>query len=193
MKYSLRHIAAGAVLGAVVAACATVPGATPPATYSPNSAPVTSALVAPNTGIAQPDLLEIPKLAISTHLVGLGLTDDLEHEVPPADKPEVAGWYEGSVKPGDNGPAIILGHINGGGKDGVFVDLPKLVPGDSIIVDGVEFLVTKASWHPKNAFPADEVYSKTPVPTLRLITCGGEFDKNTGHYKDNLIVFAELA
>jgi hypothetical protein len=27
-------------------------------------------------------------------------------------------------------------------------------------------------------------------PLLRLITCGGSFDHATGHYRDNLIVYA---
>jgi hypothetical protein len=27
---------------------------------------------------------------------------------------------------------------------------------------------------------------------LRLVTCGGAFDRSTGHYTDNVIVFASL-
>jgi hypothetical protein len=37
------------------------------------------------------------------------------------------------------------------------------------------------------------VYGNTPDPQLRLITCGGAFDSTTGHYLDNLIVYANLA
>jgi hypothetical protein len=33
----------------------------------------------------------------------------------------------------------------------------------------------------------------TPArPVLRLITCGGGFDRATGHYRDNLIVYATM-
>jgi hypothetical protein len=50
-------------------------------------------------------------------------------------------------------------------------------------VEGVE------RW-PKNRFPTGRVYGRTARSTLRLITCGGAFDKATGHYLDNVIVYA---
>jgi sortase (surface protein transpeptidase) len=90
------------------------------------------------------------------------------------------------------GPAIILGHINGAGKPGVFERLPEMVVGDQIVVDGKVFTVYDYAWAPKNNFPADKVYSKTDKPELRLITCGGEFDQSTGHYKDNFILYAVM-
>jgi hypothetical protein len=43
---------------------------------------------------------------------------------------------------------------------------------------------------PKDGFPTRKVYGPTRRPTLRLITCGGAFDRATGHYLDNTIVFA---
>jgi hypothetical protein len=44
--------------------------------------------------------------------------------------------------------------------------------------------------YPKNAFPSDQVYAPTPGPELRLITCGGTFDRNRGSYRDNIVVYA---
>ena len=44
----------------------------------------------------------------------------------------------------------------------------------------------------KSAFPTSDVYGTSPTPALRLITCDGTFDTATGHYTDNLIVFATL-
>ena len=38
------------------------------------------------------------------------------------------------------------------------------------------------------AFPG-----QTRAPELRLITCGGPFDQATGHYLDNVVVFARYA
>jgi hypothetical protein len=49
-----------------------------------------------------------------------------------------------------------------------------------------------SSAHPvvsKDRFPTDDVY----YPTLRLVTCGGEFDPTTGHYRSYVIVFATMA
>lgn len=43
---------------------------------------------------------------------------------------------------------------------------------------------------PKDAFPTDMVYTGTPGPELRLITCGGSFDRSARNYLDNTVVFA---
>ncbi|MDP9302351.1 MAG: class F sortase, partial [Actinomycetota bacterium] len=40
--------------------------------------------------------------------------------------------------------------------------------------------------------PTQLVYGNTNNAELRLITCGGSFDFSTGHYVDNIIVFASL-
>lgn len=100
--------------------------------------------------------------------------------------------------PGEVGPAIILGHIDGSGKRGVFWDLKTLVPGNEIRVTlenevVVIFTVTRSETVDKDEFPADRVYGFTPKRELRLITCGGAFDRAAGHYTDNTIVYAELA
>ena len=54
----------------------------------------------------------------------------------------------------------------------------------------VVFVVDRLESHPKNAFPTKAVYGPTPGATLRLITCGGSFDRKAGHYRDNVIAFA---
>jgi sortase (surface protein transpeptidase) len=134
--------------------------------------------------------LTIKSIGVDTDLVPLGLTASGEHEVPPPDKSEVAGWFEPGPEPGQVGPAIILGHINGGGHDGVFAKLSTLKVGDEIQASRTTFKVYKVQHAPKNDFPKQAVYGETSKPELRLITCGGEFDHGTGHYKDNWVVFA---
>ncbi|HEU5449240.1 MAG TPA: hypothetical protein VFW57_09530, partial [Acidimicrobiia bacterium] len=54
----------------------------------------------------------------------------------------------------------------------------------------VIFVVDRVESHRKNAFPTKAVYDPTPGSTLRLITCGGSFDRRAGHYRDNVIAFA---
>jgi hypothetical protein len=54
------------------------------------------------------------------------------------------------------------------------------------VVDGLQKVA-------KDAFPTASVYGKAGYPSLRLITCGGPFDQATGHYVDNIIVYAHLA
>jgi hypothetical protein len=47
--------------------------------------------------------------------------------------------------------------------------------------------------HPKTALPTKRIWTATPKPVLRLITCTGLIDRATGHYRDNLIVYAAQA
>ena len=54
------------------------------------------------------------------------------------------------------------------------------------------FRVDRVEEHAKDDFPSDEVYGDIAHAGLRLITCGGSFDADTGDYTDNVIVFASL-
>jgi hypothetical protein len=69
-----------------------------------------------------------------------------------------------------------------------------MTAGDKIDVtrgdNTVTFTVTSTGWYPKKAFPTDQVYGPTPDRQLRLITCGGVFDKTLRSYKDNFVVYA---
>jgi len=46
---------------------------------------------------------------------------------------------------------------------------------------------------PSHRFPTERVYGRTREPTLRVVSCSGDFDAHTGHYTDNTIVFADAA
>jgi len=50
--------------------------------------------------------------------------------------------------------------------------------------------VISTAWYPKAKFPSELVYGPTPDRQLRLITCGGVFDRSLRSYKDNLVVYA---
>jgi sortase (surface protein transpeptidase) len=109
-----------------------------------------------------------------------------------------AGWFTGAPRPGAPGPAVVLGHVNGGGAAGIFARLHELTGGDEVLVrrtDGTtaRFTVTRVDQVAKEHFPTEEVYGDTEGPELRLITCGGSFDRDAGSYRDNVIVYATLA
>jgi sortase (surface protein transpeptidase) len=130
-------------------------------------------------------------------LLQLGLNTDGTLEVPPLSDVAYPGWYRGSPTPGQVGPAVILGHIDGTtGEKGVFYGLGALRPGDTVSVDRSDhtvavFRVVGVNEYAKNAFPTLTVYGNTPDPQLRLITCGGAFEHQ--HYLDDVVVFATLA
>lgn len=137
----------------------------------------------------------IPSIGVDTALMDLALMPDGTLQVPPDGT--LAGWYTGAPTPGERGPAIIAGHVDWIGP-AVFHDLASVVPGDTVEVTRADgsvavFNVTEVGQYPKAAFPTEAVYGAVDFAALRVITCGGVFNRATGHYDDNIVVFAELA
>ncbi|MBG0813592.1 class F sortase [Planomonospora sp. ID82291] len=140
-----------------------------------------------------PSRLEIPSLGVKAPLMRLGVADG-EVELPPYEKPDVAGWVAGTVVPGDEGPAVILGHVDTKEAPAVFYKLKTMREGQVIKVvrsDGrtAQYRVDSVEQVAKDDFPADKVYVEDG---LRLITCGGAFDWDRNEYDDNVIVYATL-
>lgn len=140
--------------------------------------------------------MEIPSIDVESELIDLGLGDEGALEVP-ADA-DLAGWFTGGSRPGETGPAIIAGHVDSKTGPAVFYRLRELGLGDEVLVrdeSGTEhrFLVTAREQYPKDEFPTQEVYGADPRRVLRVITCGGSFNTDIGHYRDNIVVYAELA
>ena len=146
----------------------------------------------------RPDRLRVPRIGVDTPLLELGLTKERELEVPPLSRAGTAGWYRLSPVPGDVGPAVLAGHVDSTKGPAVFYRLRELRRGDSVEVDRADgqravFTVDRVEQVRKDDFPTRRVYGPTPRPELRLITCGGAFDAESGHYVANVIVYAHLA
>ncbi len=145
---------------------------------------------------ATPTRVTIPAIGVDASLEDLhrGAAGELD---PPKGW-DNAGWFSDGIVPGQVGPSVIAGHVDSPTSAAVFFRLDELVAGDQVHVamtDGSSrtFTVEKTERASKSAFPTSDVYGTTPTPTLRLITCDGTFDTATGHYTDNLIVFADLS
>lgn len=142
-----------------------------------------------------PTRVRIPAIDLDSDLIALGLEPDGSMEVPPGAFP--AGWYTGAPTPGELGPAVLAGHVDYGGSAGVFSRLGVLTAGDTVEVERLDgstavFRVTRVEQHDKDAFPTAAVYDDIDHAGLRLITCGGPFDRRVDSYEDNVVVFAEL-
>lgn len=142
-----------------------------------------------------PTRLSIPAAGVDARMVELGLLPDGAMEVP--DDTRLTGWFTPGPVPGERGPAVVAGHVDSKHGPGVFWHLERLKPGDAISVDRDDgrrfvFTVTAVEQHPKTALPVDRIWAPTSGPALRLVTCGGTFDRTTRHYTDNVVVFAEL-
>ena len=183
------------LLLAVVAGCAPT-----------RPAPVTAPAVSPAAGRtasppvrarSTPTALHVPAIGVhTTGLLDLGLTAAGAMEVP--EGATTAGWFALSPVPGDVGPAVLAAHVNYDKVPGVFARLHEMKVGDTAVVtrsDGasVRFTAYRVERFSKSAFPTDEVYGNTAGPELRLVTCGGDFDRTARSYRDNVVVFARMA
>ncbi|GAA1009200.1 hypothetical protein Aple_099500 [Acrocarpospora pleiomorpha] len=141
---------------------------------------------------AVPERIDIPTLDLKAPLMKLGLTGAGDVELPPYEKPKVAGWYTGSAVPGDTGASVIIGHVDTKSAPAVFYRLRELRKGAAVKVhrdDGktISYTVDSVEQIPKDRFPARSVYTGEG---LRLVTCGGTFDWKNHEYQDNIIVYA---
>ena len=149
----------------------------------------------PPAPAASPVRLRIPAIGVDAG-VGTVAVDRAGVLQPPAGDTGT-GWWPGSVRPGAVGPAVIVGHLDSRTGPAVFAGLSMLRPGDSISVGRADgstavFRTRRLGVFAKASFPTAEVYGRTGNAQLRLVTCGGGYDRSAQAYLGNLVVFADL-
>ncbi|MGW0822867.1 class F sortase [Streptomyces sp. NPDC002845] len=142
------------------------------------------------------DRVRIPAIQVDAPVMPVGLDIEGWVDAPPAEDPNLAGWFTGSVSPGEKGTAVVVGHVDNQQGPAVFYGLGALSKGNRVEVlrqDGktAVFEIYGIEVFEKHSFPGDRVYGNTGVPELRVITCGGGFSKQNG-YAGNVVVFAHL-
>jgi len=140
--------------------------------------------------------VQIPSIGVDAGVVDLALNRDQTLQVP-ARASQVGLWKGGAV-PGARGAAIMVGHVDSRTGPAVFFRLRRLAEGDRVIVrmpgrPPARYVVQGSEQVSKGRFPTRRVYARTRGATLRLITCSGSFDRTSGHYRDNLVVYARAA
>ncbi|WP_159944958.1 MULTISPECIES: class F sortase [unclassified Nocardiopsis] len=152
---------------------------------------------APVMSRSQPVALRIPAIDLDTTAL-MPLDVDATGVLEAPEDTDTVGWYQAGPWPGQAGPAVMGAHVDSASGPAVFFWLRRLEPGDEVTVaraDGTEavFTVYEVHEHDKNAFPTQRVYGSTGNRAeLRLVTCGGAFERDGGGYTGNLVVYAEL-
>ncbi|MDG4772560.1 class F sortase [Solwaraspora sp. WMMD792] len=151
----------------------------------------------PPLGASDPVSLAIPALNLQAAVHDVGLAEDGTIAVPELNRHNEAGWYVASPTPGENGPAVIVGHVDTSTGPSVFHRAATLHPGAQIQVRRMDrsvalFEVTSVEQFDKSSLPVDRVYDDFSHPGLRLITCGGQWVGGSTGYADNVVVFASL-
>ncbi|WP_243436523.1 class F sortase [Streptomyces sp. FH025] len=146
---------------------------------------------------AKPTRLRIPQIGVDAPFTELTLDPAGQLNPPPPDDKNLVGWYREGVSPGELGAAVVAGHVDTTTGPAVFLMLSKLRPGSRVEVSRADgtiavFAVDSVESFAKDAFPDQKVYGSTPDAQLRLITCGGTYDKSRKDYLNNVVVFAHL-
>ncbi|WP_082598384.1 MULTISPECIES: class F sortase [unclassified Kitasatospora] len=185
-----QSVDTGPVAPSQVAAVA--PAAAPTAGASSLAAPAV-----PTLPRSRPVRLWIPQLFVEAPFVELGLDRAGALEAPAKEDRNLVGWYRDGASPGERGSAVVAGHVDTTTGPAVFLMLHRLAPGNTIDItraDGIvaTFAVDSVQTFPKDRFPDQQVYADTDTAQLRLITCGGAYDRQRKDYTDNVVVFAHL-
>jgi LPXTG-site transpeptidase (sortase) family protein len=168
-------------------------GATLPLALPSASADGATLPSAPLPAGARTIRLEIPAIGVDATVLAMGVDTSGVMEVP--GEADVVAWYDFSASPGNEGNAVMSGHVDYRGRLGVFYDLRKLSEGDEVLVwvDGQRLrYVVEQSYlvRPEQADLQAIVGARTGAETITLITCGGTFDRAAREYDHRQVVRA---
>ncbi|HET6211346.1 MAG TPA: class F sortase [Micromonosporaceae bacterium] len=146
---------------------------------------------------SRPVRISIPAIGVRAPVNPVGLAEDGSIATPSLQRKNEAGWYERGPTPGQYGPAIIVGHVDGTKGPAVFHKLGTLRPGQLIEVVRRDrrvaiFQVDEVATYDKASLPTKKIYGDFSRPGLRVITCGGQWVGGDLGYAENVVVFASL-
>lgn len=146
---------------------------------------------------SRPIRISVPAIGVKAPVHPVGIAADGSIEVPALHRRNEAGWYNGGPSPGQYGPAVIVGHVDGTRGPAVFHRLSTLRPGHLVEVTRRDrqvavFRVDAVEQFEKGSLPAQKVYGDFSRPGLRLITCGGRWVGGSLGYAENVVVFASM-
>lgn len=156
----------------------------------PTENPINAAL---SKGIS-PQTIRIPSIGVEAPVQHLGVNEKGEMAVP--DEINEVSWFEPGYNPGQNGRAVIAGHVDGVEGPAIFWDLADVQAGDVIEVAGEDetltFEIYKLESIPLALADVSEVFGYTSSSELVLITCSGTYNREWGTREERLVVYAKL-
>ncbi|MEU3406805.1 class F sortase [Streptomyces sp. NPDC006670] len=148
---------------------------------------------------AMPARVDVPSLGVQAPVIARGLDRQGAIEPPPYELPGTVGWWGAGPAPGAVGAALMVGHVDTKSKPAVFFGLGSVKPGEKIRVaraDGTvaEFTVEDVRVYERAGFDPAKAYGPRVAgrAELRLVTCGGTYDKAARQYSANVVVSAYL-
>jgi sortase (surface protein transpeptidase) len=167
----------------------------PPSTVS--QTPSVTKVQTSTIKVGAPKRIIIPKLDVNANIESV-TTDSQGRMDIPKNFYDTA-WYSKGAKPGQQGSAVIDGHVDTPqGTPSVFADIKSLTRGDLITIESSDgkkynFSVTKVMNYPLETIPLNLIFDlNTRDKRLNLITCSGTWDRETKNYSNRLVVYSVL-
>ncbi|MFE9722853.1 class F sortase [Streptomyces sp. NPDC005794] len=191
LVYNSFDASAGVPAPAVVS----LPAPSKPASPTPSAS---ASVPSPGLPRSEPERIRIKSIAVDAPFTPLSIGPSGQLDAPPANDANLAGWFKDGATPGERGTSVVAGHVDTKTGPAVFLLLSTLKAGNTVDItrrDGAvaSFKVDSVETFSKADFPDRRVYADNGRAQLRLITCGGVYDKKEKDYKDNVVVFAHLA
>lgn len=197
MKLTLYFLTgiAGVAVGMILLSFIAVPNAQTDDFHTPVMPTEAVSPQAEVSVFARPVELSIPTIGIKASVGEVGLDTEGRMDVPQSY--DMVGWYNLGPYPGEQGNAVIAGHLDSPTSPAVFYNLSNLTEGDEFTVtdsNGHEliFTVVGKTVYKNEEFPLDEVFGPSDRPRLNLITCDGTFDHTSKLYSHRLVIYSEL-
>jgi len=147
---------------------------------------------------AVPLRLLIPVIGVNAAVEQVGITAAGDLDTPSLSPWTDTGWYVNGPRPGEQGSAVIDGHLNQpGNAPAVFWRLYQLRAGnEAIVVDSngkvLRFLVIDVAYYTPQDAPYQLIFGNTSGKYLNLITCAGDWIPSLRQTSERLVVYTRL-
>lgn len=142
--------------------------------------------------------LSIPAIGVNALVESLGLHSNGDLATPAQNPWDDVGWYDLGPHPGDNGSAVIDGHLDRpGGYPAVFWRLRAIQVGDDVQVTNkggntLHFRVTRIAYFSPAQAPLQDIFGNLGGRYLNLITCAGDWIPSQHQTTLRLVVYTTL-
>lgn len=148
--------------------------------------------------VGYPLRLLIPSIQVNALVEPVGVSSDSDLATPAKGPWTDVGWYSNGPMPGEQGSAVIDGHLDRpGGYPAVFWNLRSLAAGDKVsVVDAAgktyHFHVTAVAFYQPQDAPLQEIFGNNAGSFLNLITCAGDWIPSQHQTTLRLVVYTTL-
>lgn len=143
-----------------------------------------------------PIRIRVPELGINATVIAMEMGAD--NILPVPDTGQEVAWYSYGARLGEEGNAVLAGHVDWNRERGVFWSLLDARPGQTITLVSnagrvyeyrVDWARTFSEDSPEGLMTLRSLVGGT---TITLVTCTGRFDVQTRSYQDRHVVRATL-